>query len=104
MLALSYVLSAAAIVVMLFNVAMAFRLRGGMIGGEIRGRWSLLSFLILLFLLGYVLSPLLLVAKVPVEVMGALVFAVFLFGAIFVAVVIKIIRDMLEFMDLLKDE
>jgi hypothetical protein len=100
-LILSYILSVAAMAVMFANVLMAFRLRKDIIGGEIGRRWSILSFLILFFLLGYIVSPLLLVMDVPVEIMGVLVFMVFLFGAIFVAVVIKIIRDTLSFMDLL---
>ena len=104
MLYLSFILSVAATIVMTINVVMAFRLRRGIIGGEVGKRWNLLSFLMLFFLFGYVLSPLLLVFDFPVEVMGILVFGVFLFGAIFVAVVIKIIHDTLSFMDLLQEE
>lgn len=104
MLYLSYLLAVVAIIVMGANVILAFRLKNVIIGGEVGERWKLLTYLILFFLFGYILAPLLLVLSVPVEVMGIMVFAVFLFGAIFVAVVIRIIKDTLEFMDLLKEE
>lgn len=99
----SYALAFLAIMAMVVNVMMAFRLRRLLIGGEIRSRWSLLTNFILVFLFGYILSPLLLVFSVPVEVMGAVVFLIFLFGAIFVWIVIRIIRDTLAIMGVLKE-
>ncbi len=104
MLNLSYALAVLAIIIMISNVVLAFRLKNAIIGGDVGERWKLLTYLILFFLFGYILAPLLLVFSVPVEVMGVMVFAVFLFGAIFVAVVIRIIKDTLKFMDLLKEE
>jgi hypothetical protein len=74
-----------------------------LIGGEIRSRWSMLTNFILVFLFGYILSPLLLVLSVPVEMMGAVVFLIFLFGAIFVWIVIRIIRETLSLMGVLKE-
>jgi hypothetical protein len=63
----------------------------------------LLSNFILIFLFGYILSPLLLVFSVPVELMGAVVFLIFLFGAVFVWIVIRIIRDTLTIMGVLEE-
>ena len=103
MIFISYALSLAAIVVMIVNTFLAFKLRRAMIGGEVGDRWRLLTNLIVIFLVGYVLSPMLLVFNVPVEYMGAVVFAVFLFGALFVWVVIRILTDMLSFLDMLGD-
>jgi hypothetical protein len=103
MIYVSYALSLAAIGVMIVNTYLAFKLRREMIGGEVGDRWRLLTNLIILFLVGYVLSPLLLILNVPVEFMGAVVFAVFLFGAIFVLVVIRIIKDMLSFLGMLEE-
>ncbi len=101
---LSYLLSLAAILVMALDVWAALRLRRALIGGGVRQKWQFLTGLIAFFFLGYVVSPLLLVLNLPIEYMGLLVFAVFLFGAVFVWVVIGIIRDVLSFLDLLKEE
>ncbi len=103
MIYVSYVLAAIAILLMVVNVVMAFRLRSALIGGEIRSRWSLLTNFILVFVFGYILSPLLLVFSVPVEYMGAVVFLIFLFGAIFVLIVIRILRETLALMGVLEE-
>lgn len=103
MIYVSYVLAVIAILLMVVNVVMAFRLRNSLIGGEIRSRWSLLTNFILIFLFGYILSPLLLVFSVPVEYMGAVVFLIFLFGAIFILIVIRIIRETLNVMGVLEE-
>lgn len=103
MIYVSYGLSFLGILVMVVNVVLAFRLRRVLIGGEIRSRWGLLTNFILVFLGGYILSPLLLVFSVPVEYMGAVVFGIFLFGAIFVWIVIRIIRETLSVMGVLEE-
>ncbi len=103
MIYVSYALAFLAITAMVINVIQAFRLRRDLIGGEIRSRWSLLTNFILIFLFGYILSPLLLIFSVPVEYMGAVVFLIFLFGAIFILIVIRIIRDTLAVMGVLEE-
>jgi len=103
MIYVSYGLSFLGILVMVVNVVLAFRLQRVLIGGEIRSRWGLLTNFILVFLVGYILSPLLLVFSVPVEYMGAVVFLIFLFGAIFVSIVIRIIRDTLSVLGVLEE-
>lgn len=103
MIYVSYALAFVAITAMVINVIQAFRLRRDLIGGEIRSRWSLLTNFILIFLFGYILSPLLLIFSVPVEYMGAVVFLIFLFGAIFILIVIRIIRDTLAVMGVLEE-
>jgi hypothetical protein len=103
MIYLSYALSFLAIVVMLVDVIAAFRLRSRLIGGEIRSSWTVLTNFILVFLVGYILSPLLLVFSVPVEYMVAVIFLIFLFGAIFIWSVIRILRETLAVMDMLKE-
>ena len=98
----AYGLAAAAIVVMAVNVVQAIRLRRAIVGGEIGSKWSALTWLIGFFFLGYVLSPLAIYARLPQQFLLPLVFAVFLFGAVFVWVVIGIIRDTLTFLKLVK--
>jgi hypothetical protein len=102
MVYLAYALSLAAIVVMAVNVIQAFKLKRAIVGGEVGEKWSLLTTLIAVFFVGYLLSPLALYFQIPSEYLNLLVFGVFLFGAVFVMVVIGIIRQALSFMDLLK--
>lgn len=104
MLYLAYGLSFLAIVVMAANVYFANQLKRSIIGGEVGKKWNLLTTLIVVFFFGYLASPLVLVFELGIEVMSVLVFAVFLFGAVFVWVVIGIIRDTLTFLDMLKKD
>ena len=104
MLYFAYALSAAAIAVMAFNVFHSLKLKRSILGGEVGKKWALLTTLIVVFFIGYLLSPLVLVYGLGIEVMSVLVFAVFLFGAVFVRVVIGIIRDTLSVLDMLKKD
>ncbi len=104
MLYFAYALSFLAIVVMAANVYFANELKRSILGGEVGKKWGLLTTLIVAFFFGYLLSPLVLVFELGIEVMSILVFAVFLFGAVFVWVVIGIIRDTLTFLDMLKKD
>jgi hypothetical protein len=98
----AYGLAAAAIVVMAVNVVQAIQLRRSIVGGEVGTKWSLLTFLIGFFFLGYLASPLAFFFQIPPAIYDLMVFAVFLFGAVFVWFVIGIIRDTLAFLKLAK--
>src|SRR5512133_4015669 len=98
----AYGLAALAILVMAVNVVQAIRLRRAIVGGEVGAKWGLLTFLIAFFFLGYLVSPLAIYFEIPPRVLDLMVFAVFLFGAVFVWVVIGIIRDTLTFLKLVK--
>lgn len=102
MLYVAYALSGLAIVVMGVDVFLALRLRRAIVGGEVGEKWNLLTTLILVFFFGYLLSPLALFFQIPTEYLYLLVFGVFLFGAVFVWVVIGIIRQALTFMKLVR--
>jgi hypothetical protein len=99
---IAYGLAGLAIVVMGVDVFLAFRLRRAIVGGEVGQKWGLLTLLVALFFLGYLLSPLALYYRLPAEYLNLLVFGVFLCGAVFVAVVIGIIRDALTFLKLVR--
>jgi FtsH-binding integral membrane protein len=99
---LAYLLAAAAIAVMGLDVYLAIRLRRAILGGEVGSKWGLLTVLVGFFFVGYLLSPLALYYAIPSRYLYLLVFAVFLCGAVFVFVVIGIIRDTLSFLKLLK--
>ena len=98
----AYGLAAVAIVVMAGNVVQAIRLRRAIVGGEVGTKWSLLTFLIAFFFVGYLVSPLAIYFRLPKEILDLMVFAVFLFGAVFVWFVIGIIRETLAFLKLAK--
>ena len=98
----SYALAGLAIVVMGVDVILAVRLRRAIVGGEVGQKWGLLTGLVGIFFAGYLLSPLALWFQLPPEYLNVLVFAVFLFGAVFVWVVIGIIRDTLTFLKLVR--
>ena len=100
----AYVLSFVAIVVMALDVFLAFKLKRAIIGGEVGKKWTLLTTMLVIFFLCYLVSPLVLYLDLGKDVMGILVFFVFLFGAVFVWVVIGIIRDTLTFLDMLKKD
>jgi hypothetical protein len=107
MTTLVYVLSGLAIVLMGIDVWKALELkaalsRGEMGRGEVGKKWTLLTFLLVFFFVGYLASPLLLSLKLDPQVVNLVVFLVFLFGAAFVYVVVGILRDVLTFLDLLK--
>ncbi len=98
----AYGLAAVAIAVMAVNVVQAIRLRRAIVGGEVGTKWSVLTFLIAFFFLGYLVSPLAIYFRLPKEIQDLMTFAVFLFGAVFVWFVIGIIRETLAFLKLAK--
>ncbi len=97
-----YALAALAIAVMAVNVYQAISLRRAIVGGEVGAKWGVLTVLIGFFFVGYLFSPLAIWFQLPPKVLDVLVFAVFLFGAVFVSVVIGIIRDVLTFLKLIR--
>lgn len=98
----NYILAGLAIIVMAINTLMTLQLRSKLIGGEVRARWNVLTALVLLFLIAFVLSPLLLIFAVPVDYLLMAVFAVFFLGALLVGIVVRIVRDILQVMALLE--
>ncbi len=99
---MAYALAVIAIGVMAVNVVQAVRLRRAIVGGEVGAKWGVLTYLIAIFFLGYLVSPLAIYLQIPKQALDLMVFAVFLFGAVFVSVVIGIIRDTLSFLKLVK--
>ena len=102
MLLVGYGLAGLAILVMGINVVQAIRLKRAIIGGEVGEKWGVLTALVAVFFVCYLFSPLALWFEIPNQYLNILVFAAFLFGAVFVWVVVGIIRDMLTFLKLIK--
>ncbi|MGD2057961.1 MAG: hypothetical protein PVF85_02265 [Anaerolineales bacterium] len=103
MQALNYALAGLAILLMAYNTFITFKLRGKLIGGEVRVRWNVLSTLVLVFLIGFILSPLLLILDLPIEFLILAVFSVFVLGAVFVLLVVRVVGDILQALDLLEE-
>jgi FtsH-binding integral membrane protein len=98
----AYALAAVAIAIMGVNVVRAVRLRRAIVGGEVGAKWGLMTVLVVVFFVGYLFSPLAILYDLPSDWLWLLVFGVFVFGAVFVTVVIGIIRDTLSFLKLVK--
>ena len=99
---IAYGLAALAIFIMAVNVFQAVQLRRKIVGGEVGAKWGALTFLVAFFFAGYLFSPLAIYFGLPPRYLSLLVFAVFVLGAVFVWVVIGIIRDTLTFLKLVK--
>src|SRR5690349_13223027 len=95
-----YAVAALAILVMGINLLLAVRLKRAILGGEVGEKWGGLTALVAVFFVCYLFSPLALYFQLPPQYLNILVFGVFLFGAVFIWVVIGIIRDTLTFLKL----
>lgn len=103
MQAIHFAVAGLAILLMAYNTFITFRLRSRLIGGVVRARWNVLSTLVLVFLIGFILSPLLLVLNIPVDYLILAMLSVFLLGAVFVLLVVRVVGDILQALDLLED-
>ena len=101
MLTAYYVIIAAAIVAMLVGLYLIFDLKKVAKGGVIGRVVNLLYLLVLIFILGYAITPVM--PRLPLEVNLLLVASVYLFGAIFVVTVLNLIKKLtLQVMNELK--
>ncbi len=89
-----YLLSISSIVVMLYALYSAFILKHKVPGGKVKSTWNFLSGLIILFSAGYLSTPFF--RLLSPEIKDVLVGAIFLAGAIFVLIVIKLFFKIVE--------
>lgn len=87
-------LSIAAIAVMFYALYSAFILRHRVPGGKVKSTWNFLTGLIVMFSVGYLSTPFF--RLLPQEAKDALVGVIFLAGAIFVLIVIKLFYKIVE--------
>jgi len=87
-------LSISSIAVMLFALYQVFILRHKVPGGKVRSTWNFLSGLIVMFSAGYLSTPFF--SLLPQEIKDILVGVIFLAGAIFVLIVIKLFYKIVE--------
>lgn len=91
---LSLAVSVAAILVMLYCLYLVLSLRSSIPGGVVGRQWQNLTGLVILFTLGYFVTPFF--GMLPPELMKLIVSLIFLFGAIYVAITVKLIYRIIE--------
>ncbi|MCP4678138.1 MAG: hypothetical protein GY854_22010 [Deltaproteobacteria bacterium] len=94
MLSAFFILISLAIVLMIVGLFMAFQLRKTATGGVIGKVVNTLIGLIVLFMLGYVVAPFM--PRLPTETILLLMGIVFFFGAVYVVLVLWLIKRLVR--------
>lgn len=84
----------AAIAVMLICLATVYKLRANIPGGVVGKQWGFLTSLVTLFTLGYFVTPFF--NHLPANVIHVVVALIFLFGAIYVLITVRLIYRIIE--------
>lgn len=90
----TFVITLAAIAVMLYCLWLAFSLRKEIPGGLVGKQWRVLELLVVLFTLGYLATPF--AGSLPEESLRLIVSLIFLFGAIYVVITVKLIHRIIK--------
>ena len=93
-ISINLVLDLLAILLMIYCLWLVISLRKQVVGGVIGSKWNILTALVFLFALGYSAMPFF--DQIPPEVLRTIVSAVFLFGAIYVLITIKLIINIIR--------
>lgn len=91
---ITFFITLAAIVVMLYCLWLAFSLRKEIPGGLVGKQWRVLELLVVLFTLGYLATPF--AGFLPEESLRLIVSLIFLFGAIYVVITVKLIHRIIK--------
>jgi len=87
-------ISIAAIFVMLYCLFLVFSLGKSVPGGVVGKQWKFLTFLVVLFTMGYLTTPFF--GLIPAQLVSILVSLIFFFGAIYVVITVKLIHSIIE--------
>ena len=87
-------LSGTAVLVMVYALYSALSLKSKIPGGKVKSTWNMLTALIGMFTIGYLATPFF--RLLPQEVKDVLVGVIFLAGAVFVVIVIKLYFKIIE--------
>jgi hypothetical protein len=90
----AFLLSVAAILVMLYCTRLVYQLRVKMPGGIVGRTWTTVVALVTLFALGYLVTPFF--RFIPADLVNLIVALIFLFGAIYVVITVKLIYRIIE--------
>ncbi len=90
----SIVITVLAILVMFYCLWLVLSLRKNIPGGVVGNTWKTLTALVVLFTAGYLATPFF--GMLPPLLMNVLVSLIFLFGAIYVVITVKLIYRIIE--------
>jgi len=88
------VINIAAIVVMLVCLVTVYKLRANIPGGVVGKQWGYLTSLVTLFTLGYFVTPFF--TMLPTQIINLVVALIFLFGAVYVLITVRLIYRIIE--------
>lgn len=89
-----FFISIAAILVMLYCLQLVYSLRSKMPGGIVGRTWKTVVTLVTMFTLGYLVTPFF--GLIPPQLVNLIVALIFLFGAVYVVVTVKLIYRIIE--------
>lgn len=87
-------ITVAAIVVMLYCLWLLLSLKKEIPGGIVGKQWRILEMLVWLFALGYLATPF--ANLLPEQMLRLIVSVIFLFGAIYVVITVKLIHRIIK--------
>jgi hypothetical protein len=91
-------ITACAILIMFYCLWLTLKLKSSIPGGLVGKKWGTLTALVSLFTLGYLATPFF--SQLPEDVLRLIVALIFLFGAIYVVITVKLIHTVItELMD-----
>lgn len=92
------IITASAILIMFYCLWLTLRLKSSIPGGLVGKKWGMLTGLVSLFSLGYLATPFF--NQIPEDLLRLIVALIFLFGAIYVVITVKLIHTVItELMD-----
>jgi uncharacterized membrane protein YdcZ (DUF606 family) len=91
---LTFFISLAAILIMVYCLYLVVTLKKHVPGGIVGRTWNFLTGLVVLFTLGYLTTPLFEI--IPENLLRLIVSGIFLFGAIYVVITVKLIYRIIE--------
>lgn len=92
------IITACAILIMFYCLWLTLKLKSSIPGGLVGKKWGTLTALVSLFTVGYLATPFF--GQIPEDVLRLIVALIFLFGAIYVVITVKLIHTVItELMD-----
>lgn len=88
------VLNFVAILIMFYCLYLVLSLKSSIPGGMVGKRWNFLSLLVIFFTLGFLTTPFF--DQLPQDILRLVVSLIFLFGAIYVVVTVRLIFNIIR--------
>ncbi len=92
----SLLISLIAILVMVYCLWLVLSLKAEVPGGVVGRQWTVMSWLVGLFTIGYLTTPFF--SRIPVASLNMIASLIFLFGAIYVLITVKMIYRIIRIM------